>query len=282
MQFSEVVLIAYCVSVLSYHLTLAAPTSSSNFVDQCAGQPVAEKSKYEWGSYTSITEDQKKLFFNTIYNQIPEGTTGCKATSEFQLSRHYTSLWDEDMQIFSYYCAQSDSRGYEHIKAHMTPGEEKFVQWSSKLDTFGIGDAKGFSHSTVSKEADQKSYAQPIFDLVKDQIPQNVCPSPGTQTGFYLEEKDENHLHYWKFPVSCGQKAQSKIEIEVMQDIEGCFVNGGKVTLVYHPESSIGNQLFMERNEPQMEGQSGHGNNLIPSFSCFSITILTILLPVFR
>ncbi|XP_075251133.1 uncharacterized protein LOC142343241 [Convolutriloba macropyga] len=241
---------------------LAPADSSGVFVDVCANVQGKKEPVSEWGTYTRITKDQTNDFFDYIFSKIPPGTTKCKVTTDFRLSRHYASLADPNKQIFSYYCAQAAERGYEHILANMEPGKQQFIKWAESLSEFGITGAKGYPDTEYSDEElnEKKEYVGPIFDAIKDQIPEELCPEPSLQTIFYFKEKDENHLHYWKFPVACGEKADTKIEIEVMQDIENCAVKDGKLTLAFNSEFAVGNQQYhemLDKIDPETDKQKG-------------------------
>ena len=66
---------------------LAPADSSGVFVDVCANVQGKKEPVSEWGTYTRITKDQTNDFFDYIFSKIPPGTTKCKVTTDFRLSR---------------------------------------------------------------------------------------------------------------------------------------------------------------------------------------------------
>ena len=101
-----------------------------------------------------------------------------------------------------------------------------------------------------------------------------LCPEPGLRVDFSLAEKDENYLHYWKFPVSCGAEAEQKIDVEVMQDQLYCYVHDGDIELVYKSDRPIGNSWEGVDGNPSSEMQSGAE---IISFSTIAMTLIPLV-----
>lgn len=200
-----------------------------------------------WGCYLPLEPEKEAIFFSKVFPSIPQGTTQCTTTSDFQSTRQYVNIQEPHRMIFSYYCVKS--RSYEHIEADMTSGDETFLRFYEKMEDFGITAQEyvGGKEMTEEEEKDAIIYIKPVFDGVKGDIPKDLCPYPTLQTIFYLEQKDENQLHYWRFPVGCELDASRMIEIEVMQDLENCFVKDGELFIVQLPTESMANVRYEER-----------------------------------